>query len=133
MYLKFYKRLIDSVLSGIGLIVLAIPMLIVAVIIKCEDPGQVIFEQKRVGLHKKYFNLYKFRSMKMDTLHDMPTHMLENPEQYILKVGKFLRKTSIDELPQLWNIFKGDMTIIGKRDIIRATKRNPYFSRTLAA
>ncbi len=115
MYTKFFKRVIDIVLSGIGLLVLAIPMLIVAIIIRCEDPGPVIFKQKRVGLHKKYFSLYKFRSMKMDTPHDMPTHMLSNPEQYILKVGGFIRKTSIDELPQLWNIFKGDMSIIGPR------------------
>ncbi len=115
MYTKLFKRLIDIVLSGIGLIILAIPMLIVAIIIRCEDPGPVIFKQKRVGLHKEHFNLYKFRSMKMDTPHDMPTHMLSNPEQYILKVGGFIRKTSIDELPQLWNIFKGDMSIIGPR------------------
>lgn len=115
MYIKFFKRLIDIILSSIGLIVLAIPMLVVAIIIKCEDPGSAIFKQKRVGLHKKYFNLYKFRSMKMDTPHDMPTHMLENPEQYILKVGAFIRKASIDELPQMWNIFKGDMSIIGPR------------------
>ncbi len=115
MYSKFFKRLIDILLSGIGLIVLALPMLIIAIIIRCEDPGAVIFKQKRVGLHKKHFNLYKFRSMKMDTPHDMPTHMLKNPEQYILKVGGFIRKTSIDELPQLWNIFKGDMSIIGPR------------------
>ncbi len=115
MYTKFFKRVIDIVLSGIGLIVLAIPMLIVAIIIRCEEPGSVIFKQKRVGLHKKHFNLYKFRSMKMDTPNDMPTHMLSNPEQYILKVGEFIRKTSIDELPQLWNIFKGDMSLIGPR------------------
>lgn len=115
MYKHFVKRVFDIVLSSIGLIVLAIPMLIVAVLIKCEDPGPIIFKQKRIGLHKKHFNLYKFRSMKMDTPHDMPTHMLSNPEQYILKVGKFIRKTSVDELPQLWNIFKGDMSIIGPR------------------
>lgn len=115
MYTKFFKRLIDIVLSGVGLIVLAIPMLIVAILIRSEDPGPVIFKQKRVGIHKKYFNLYKFRSMKMDTPHDMPTHMLANPQQYILKVGGFIRKTSIDELPQMWNIFKGDMSIIGPR------------------
>ncbi len=115
MYTKFLKRLIDIFLSGMGLVVLAIPMLVVAIIIKCEDPGPAMFKQKRVGLHKEHFNLYKFRSMKMDTPHDMPTHMLSNPEQYILKVGGFIRKTSIDELPQLWNIFKGDMSIIGPR------------------
>ncbi len=115
MYTKFFKRLIDIILSGIGLIVLAIPMLIVSIVIRCEDPGPVIFKQKRVGLHKKIFYLYKFRSMKISTPHDTPTHMLANPEQYILKVGGFIRKTSIDELPQLWNIFKGDMSIIGPR------------------
>ncbi len=115
MYLKFFKRLIDVVLSGLGLLVLALPMLIVAIIIKAEDPGPIIFKQKRVGKNKELFSLYKFRSMRMDTPHDMPTHMLENPEQYILKVGGFIRKTSIDELPQLWNIFKGDMSIIGPR------------------
>lgn len=115
MYLKVFKRLIDIVLSGIGLIVLVIPMGIVALMIKKEDPGPVLFKQKRVGKNKKYFNLYKFRSMKMETPHDMPTHMLENPEQYILKIGGFIRKTSIDELPQMWNIFKGDMSIIGPR------------------
>ena len=115
MYIKFFKRFIDIALSGIGLIVLAVPMAIVAIMINLEDPGQVIFKQKRIGLHKKYFNLYKFRSMKMDTPHDMPTHMLKNPQQYILKVGVFIRKTSIDELPQLWNIFTGDMSIIGPR------------------
>ncbi len=115
MYTKFLKRIIDIVLSGVGLMVLAIPMLIVAIIIKCEDPGPVIFKQKRVGKNKELFSLYKFRSMKMSTPHDTPTHMLENPEQYLLKSGRFIRKTSIDELPQLWNIFKGDMSIIGPR------------------
>lgn len=133
MYIKFFKRLIDIILSGIGLIVLGIPMLVVAILIRCEDPGPVIFKQKRVGLHNKYFNLYKFRSMKMNTPHDMPTHMLENPEQYILKVGGFIRKTSIDELPRMWNIFKGDMSIIGERDIIVTTKKNIVFSRVVAA
>ncbi len=115
MYKSVLKRLIDVVLSGIGLLVLAIPMAIVAIAIKIEDPGPALFSQKRVGNHKKLFTLYKFRSMKMDTPHDTPTHLLENPEQYILKVGKFIRKTSIDELPQMWNIFKGDMSIIGPR------------------
>lgn len=114
MYKRFFKRLIDVVLSGLGLIVLAIPMLIVALIIKIEDPGPAVFKQKRVGKGKKYFTLYKFRSMKVKTP-DIPTHLMENPEQYITKVGKFIRKTSIDELVQLWNIFKGDMSIIGPR------------------
>ncbi len=124
MYIKWVKRFMDIVLSGLGLVILAIPMAVVAICIKCEDPGPVIFKQKRVGLHKKHFNLYKFRSMKMDTPHDMPTHMLTNPEQYILKVGGFIRKTSIDELPQLWNIFKGDMSIIGDGRIIGTTLKS---------
>ncbi len=115
MYQKIFKRLIDVILSGMGLLVLALPMLVVAIVIKCEDPGPALFKQKRVGNHKRYFNLYKFRSMKMSTPHDVPTHLLSNPEQYLLKVGGFIRKTSIDELPQLWNIFKGDMSIIGPR------------------
>ncbi len=125
MYVRFFKRLIDIVLSGIGLIILAVPMLIVAILIRCEDPGPVIFKQKRIGKNKKLFNLYKFRSMKMDTPHDMPTHMLSNPEQYILKVGGFIRKTSIDELPQLLNIFKGE------RGIIETTKKSADFSRVV--
>lgn len=115
MYLKFFKRFIDIILSSLGLIVLLIPMGIISIAIKSEDPGPIFFKQKRVGIHKKHFNLYKFRSMKMNTPHDMPTHLLENPDQYILKVGKFIRKTSLDELPQMWNIFKGDMSIIGPR------------------
>ena len=115
MYKGFIKRLIDLVLSFMGIVVLAVPMLIIAVIIKIDDPGPVLFSQKRVGLHKKHFKLYKFRSMKMSTPHDMPTHMLENPEQYITKIGKFLRKSSLDELPQLFCIFAGTMSIIGPR------------------
>lgn len=115
MYRIFFKRLIDIVLSLIGIVVLAIPMAIFALIIKIEDPGPVIFRQKRVGVHKSYFNVLKFRSMKMSTPRDMPTHMLENPEQYILKCGHWMRKMSIDELPQLFNIFVGEMSIIGPR------------------
>lgn len=115
MYKNFFKRVIDIVLSAIGIVILAIPMGIVALIIKHEDPGPAIFKQKRVGKHKSNFMLYKFRSMKMSTPHDTPTHLLENPEQYILKCGRILRKFSIDELPQLFNIFKGDMSFIGPR------------------
>lgn len=115
IYQKAIKRLIDIILSLIGIVVLAIPMAIFALIIRSEDPGPVIFRQKRVGLHKSYFNVLKFRSMKMSTPHDMPTHMLENPDQYILKCGRWMRKMSIDELPQLFNIFVGEMSIIGPR------------------
>lgn len=115
MYKLFLKRTIDIVLSGIGIVVLAIPMLAVALVIKIDDPGPVFFRQKRVGIHKNYFNLYKFRSMKMSTPKDCPTHLLDNPEQYITKIGKFLRKSSFDEFPQLFNILKGEMSIIGPR------------------
>lgn len=115
MYKGFFKRLIDIVLSFLGIVILAIPMVIIAIMIKSDDPGPAFFKQKRVGLHKKFFQVYKFRSMKMSTPHDVPTHQLENPEQYLLKIGAKLRKYSIDELPQLFNIFKGDMSIIGPR------------------
>lgn len=115
MYTHFFKRLIDIVLSFIGIIVLGIPMLIIAAAIKHEDPGPALFRQKGIGKNKKYFMLLKFRSMKMSTPHDVPTHQLENPEQYLLKCGKTLRKLSLDELPQLFNILKGDMSIIGPR------------------
>ncbi len=115
MYLRFFKRFIDILLSGLGLLILALPMGIIAVIIQCEDVGPALFKQQRIGKGKTQFALYKFRSMRMDTPHDTPTHLLDNPQQYILKVGGFLRKTSLDELPQLWNIFKGDMSIIGPR------------------
>ena len=112
MYRKFGKRLMDIVLSGIALIPLSVVYLILAIAIKMDDPGPVFFRQKRVGLHKTHFEIMKFRTMKMETPKDMPTHLLENPEQYITKVGGFLRKTSLDELPQ---IFTGDMSIIGPR------------------
>lgn len=114
MYKRFLKRGIDILLSFLGIVVLAIPMAVVAVVIRLDSPGSAVFKQKRVGKGKKLFKLYKFRSMKADTP-DIPTHLLDNPEQYISKVGKFIRKTSIDELPQLFNILKGDMSIIGPR------------------
>ena len=115
MYKYAVKRLIDIVLSGMAIVMLAIPMLIIAIAIKIDDPGPVLFKQKRVGENKTYFSLLKYRSMKMSTPHDTPTHLLENPEQYITKVGRFLRKSSLDELPQIYNIFVGKMSIIGPR------------------
>lgn len=115
MYEKFFKRLIDIVLSACGLIILSWLYLLIAVAIVIDDPGPVMFTQKRVGKDKKYFQLHKFRSMKMSTPHDMPTHMLENPDQYITRVGRFIRKTSLDELPQIWDIFTQQMAIIGPR------------------
>ena len=118
MYKYFFKRLIDIVLSFIGIVVLALPMLVFIFIIKAEDPGPAFFRQKRIGVHKTQFSLLKFRSMKISTPHDMPTHMLENPEQYILRCGRWMRKMSIDELPQLFNIFTGKMSIIGPRPVL---------------
>lgn len=115
MYRNCVKRLIDIVLSGVGILVLSPVYLIVAIAIKIDDPGPVFFRQKRVGIHKTHFNILKFRTMKMDTPHDMPTHLLENPEQYITRVGKVLRKTSLDELPQIFQIFTGKMSVIGPR------------------
>ena len=115
MYNKVFKRLIDIVLSGIGIVVLSPVYLIVALAIKIDDPGPVFFRQKRVGIHKTHFNILKFRTMKMETPKDTPTHLLENPQQYITKVGRVLRKTSLDELPQIFQIFTGDMSIIGPR------------------
>lgn len=115
MYKRFVKRLIDIVLSGVGILFLAIPMLILVIAIKLDSPGPVLFKQKRVGIHKSHFQILKFRTMRIDTPKDTPTHLLENPEQWITKVGKFLRKTSLDELPQIFNIFCGQMSIIGPR------------------
>ena len=115
MYGKFFKRVIDAVLSACGLIVLSWLFLLIALAIVIDDPGPVMFTQKRVGKGKTYFQLHKFRSMKMSTPHDMPTHMLENPDQYITRVGRLIRKTSLDELPQIWDIFTGKMAIIGPR------------------
>lgn len=113
-YLKF-KRLIDFILSTFGLIILAPFFLILAVAIKIDSEGPIFFKQKRFGINKKYFYILKFRTMRIDTPKDTPTHLLNNPDQWITKVGKFLRKTSLDELPQIINIFKGEMSIIGPR------------------
>ena len=112
---KFYKRTLDIVLSFLGMLVLSPFFLLLVLAIKLDSKGPVLFKQKRVGLHKKHFYILKFRTMRIDTPKDTPTHLLENPEQWITKVGKFLRKTSLDELPQIWNIFVGDMSIIGPR------------------
>lgn len=114
-YRSIGKRLIDIILSGVGIIVLAPFMVVIAILIKLESPGPVLFRQKRIGLHKKTFPIMKFRTMRIDTPKDTPTHMLANPEQYITKVGRFLRKTSLDELPQILNILRGDMAVIGPR------------------
>ena len=115
MYSKYGKRTIDFVLSLSGIIILSPLLIVLIVLIKVNSPGPIFFKQKRVGIHKSYFNILKFRTMRIDTPKDMPTHLLENPDQYITSVGKFLRKTSLDELPQLFNIFKGEMAIVGPR------------------
>lgn len=115
MYNRFFKRLIDIILSFLGLVILSPVFLVLIIAIKIDDPGPVLFKQKRVGIHKTHFNIAKFRTMKTSTPKDCPTHLLENPEQYITRVGKFLRKTSLDELPQLLQIFTGKMSIIGPR------------------
>ena len=112
---KFIKRILDIVLSLCGMIVLSPLFLVLIIAIKLDSRGPVLFKQKRIGLHKKHFFILKFRTMRIDTPKDTPTHLLENPEQWITKVGKFMRKTSLDELPQIWNIFVGDMSIIGPR------------------
>lgn len=119
MYKHFIKRLLDIILSFMGMVVLTIPMLIIAAAIKIDDPGPVLFKQRRVGRKKNgeitYFKIWKFRSMKMSAPHDTPTHLLENPEQYITRVGKFIRKASLDELPQIYQVFTGQLSAVGPR------------------
>lgn len=115
MYKKYVKRLIDIILSLAGLTLASWLYLILFIAIKIDDPGPVFFGQKRVGKGKTYFTLWKFRSMKMSTPHDTPTHLLPNPQQFITRTGRFLRKSSLDEIPQLWNILVGDMSVVGPR------------------
>ena len=130
MYQRYFKRLLDFVLSLAACIVLAPVMLAIAVWIKLDSPGPVFFRQRRVGAHKTHFNILKFRTMRGDTPHDVPTHLLKNADSYITKSGAFLRKTSLDELPQIYNILVGEMAIIGPRpalynqyDLIEARDR----------
>ena len=111
----FLKRFFDIVLSLVAIIVFSWLLIIIAVAIVVEDKGNTLFKQKRIGKNKKEFYIYKFRTMKVSTPKDVPTHLLDNPESYITKIGGFLRKTSLDELPQLFNILKGDMSIVGPR------------------
>lgn len=119
MYKYVIKRIFDIFLSGVAIILLALPMLVIAIAIKIDDPGSVLFKQKRVGKKENgvntYFMIWKFRSMKMSTPHDTPTHLLENPEQYITRVGRFIRKTSMDELPQIYQVFLGKLSVVGPR------------------
>ena len=115
MYQNSIKRVIDFILALMGIIILSPILFILCIAIKIDSRGPIVFKQKRVGLNKTHFNILKFRTMKVDTPKEMPTHLLENPDFFITKVGKFLRKTSLDELPQLFNILKGDMAVIGPR------------------
>ena len=114
IYLKI-KRTVDIIISLLGLILLSPIFIILIILIKLDSKGPVLFKQKRIGIHKSYFYILKFRTMRIDTPKDIPTHLLDNPKQYITRIGKFLRKTSLDELPQIWNIFVGQMSIIGPR------------------
>ena len=109
------KRGIDFVMASVGLVILSPLFLVLIIAIKADSKGPILFRQKRVGIHKSHFNILKFRTMRTDTPKDTPTHLLKNPEQYITRIGKFLRKTSLDELPQIINIIKGDMAIVGPR------------------
>lgn len=115
MYQRFGKRLLDVILSGCGIVVLSPVYLIISLAIVIDDPGPILFRQKRVGIHKSFFQILKFRTMKMETPKDVPTHLLDNPQQYITRVGSVLRRTSLDELPQIFQIFTGKMSIIGPR------------------
>ena len=114
MYIRI-KNIVDRIMAFLGLILLSPLFLILVIAIKIDSRGPVLFKQKRVGIHKSHFYILKFRTMRIDTPKDMPTHLLQNPEQYITRVGKLLRRTSLDELPQIINILKGDMAIVGPR------------------
>lgn len=115
MYRRVIKRFLDIVLSLAGIIVLALPLAVISLVVKLDSPGPVFFRQKRFGVHKSFFEILKFRTMRTDTPKDMPTHLLSDPAKWITKSGAFLRKTSLDELPQLFNILAGQMSVIGPR------------------
>lgn len=115
MYNKYIKRLLDVILAGCGIVLLSPLFLVLIIAIKLDSPGPAFFKQKRIGIHKSHFYILKFRTMRIDTPKDCPTHLLENPEQWITRVGAFLRRTSLDELPQIFNIFAGHMSVIGPR------------------
>ncbi len=115
MYARYIKRFFDILLSFIGIVVLSWLYVIIIVAIKLDSPGPVFFKQKRIGIHKKHFYIHKFRTMRIDTPKDMPTHLLANPETFITRVGRLLRKTSLDELPQFYDVFVGNMSLVGPR------------------
>lgn len=135
-YLVF-KRILDIIFSGIAIVILSPVFAVISLVIKIDSPGPVLFRQKRIGKNKTTFEILKFRTMRTDTPKDMPTHLLNNPEQYITKIGRFLRITSLDELPQIFNIFTGKMSIIGPRpalwnqyDLIE--KRDEYNANSIS-
>ncbi|WP_394958906.1 sugar transferase [Candidatus Allofournierella merdavium] len=115
MYKRFGKRALDLVCSGLAIVCLSPVLAVIALWVKASSPGPVLFTQKRVGRGKTFFRIYKFRTMRIDTPHDMPTHLLENPDAFITSAGRFLRRTSLDELPQIFNIFLGQMSVVGPR------------------
>ena len=115
MYIKHIKRAIDILLSLIGIIIIGWLILLITIIIKCTSKGPAFFRQRRIGIHKKEFYILKFRTMRIDTPKDMPTHLLANPKSYITSIGRFLRTTSLDEIPQIFNILRGQMSVIGPR------------------
>lgn len=115
MYKRFIKRALDLVCSTLAIVLLSPILAGIALWVKCSSPGPVLFTQKRVGKGKTFFQIYKFRTMRTDTPHDMPTHLLENPDAFITSAGRFLRRTSLDELPQIFNIFLGQMSVVGPR------------------
>lgn len=115
MYKNFIKRWLDILISLVAIFFLAIPFLVIAILIKCTSKGGIFFKQKRIGINKSHFEILKFRTMRIDTPKDMPTHLLKNPDAFITPIGKFLRKTSLDELPQLLNVLAGEMSIVGPR------------------
>ena len=115
MYRKYIKRLTDVLLSAVGILIFATPMLIIALVVRLDSPGPALFRQKRAGMNKSYFYILKFRSMRIETPQNAPTHQLKGANSYITRAGRFLRRTSLDELPQLLNILKGDMSIVGPR------------------
>ena len=135
-YELIIKRFFDIIMSLFGMIILSPVFLFLSIWILIDDPGPILFTQKRLGQNKRYFKLHKFRSMKMCTPHDRPTHMLDNPDQYITKAGKFIRAHSLDELPQIWDIFIGNMSVVGPRpglwnqDVLTA-ERDKYHANNI--
>ena len=135
IYLPF-KRLFDILLSFLAITVFSLLYIVLAILVKCSSKGPVFFKQERIGKNKKHFNILKFRTMRIDTPKDVPTHMLENPKQYITGIGRFLRKTSLDEIPQAFNIFIGQMSIVGPRPALwnqddLVEERDKYFANNI--